>query len=327
MPLGRKIFVGTALVVVAALGAALLVTRTRTNAAAEAASARALRATRSAISDALASRSREPSPAHRGAGPGAGLRLPNRRVAPHRRPRQPARPGRRAAGRRPGADWVLIVDGSGVLKAWTAQRGAVRRGFLRRRPDRPGARGPDHRGALDRVHAGSGRAVPGGRRPRGRSRGRRAYGVVVAALRIDSTFAAQLQRHTGSEILFFSRDTAGIPTVAVATVAAERPPRRRAPAPGRVHTRRQRARPVPAGRRPGSEYEGVTGLLQTADGVPIGGYVGLHDRQLSWPHGGSSAARSGGPSPAACCSRWARASCLRARSRGRCGSSSPQRGK
>ena len=57
MPLGRKIFVGTALVVVAALGSALLVTRTRTNAAAEAASARALRATRSAISDALASRS------------------------------------------------------------------------------------------------------------------------------------------------------------------------------------------------------------------------------------------------------------------------------
>jgi eukaryotic-like serine/threonine-protein kinase len=37
----------------------------------------------------------------------------------------------------------------------------------------------------------------------------------------------------------------------------------------------------------GHEYEGVTGLLQTADGVPIGGYVGLHDRQdelAAWRH-------------------------------------------
>ena len=33
MPLGRKIFVGTALVVVAALGSALLVTRSRADAA------------------------------------------------------------------------------------------------------------------------------------------------------------------------------------------------------------------------------------------------------------------------------------------------------
>jgi HAMP domain-containing protein len=37
----------------------------------------------------------------------------------------------------------------------------------------------------------------------------------------------------------------------------------------------------------GHEYEGVTGLLQTADGVPIGGYVGLHDREeelAAWHH-------------------------------------------
>ena len=43
MPLGTKIFLGTALVVVAALGTALLVTEARADAAAEAASARALR--------------------------------------------------------------------------------------------------------------------------------------------------------------------------------------------------------------------------------------------------------------------------------------------
>src|SRR6185295_11856943 len=30
----------------------------------------------------------------------------------------------------------------------------------------------------------------------------------------------------------------------------------------------------------GHTYEGVTGLLETADGVPIGGYLGLHDREI-----------------------------------------------
>ena len=58
MPLGTKIFAGTALVVVAALATALLVTHDRTDAAARAASARALGATRSVIADALVSRSR-----------------------------------------------------------------------------------------------------------------------------------------------------------------------------------------------------------------------------------------------------------------------------
>src|SRR5206468_1479354 len=82
----------------------------------------------------------------------------------------------------------------------------------------------------------------------------------------------------GSGILFFSRDTAGVPTVAVATVAASGL---------RDAVRRLRVESTPGDSAPtrfrvaaaGHEYEGVTGLLQTADGVPIGGYVGLHDRQ------------------------------------------------
>ncbi|MFL5518680.1 MAG: hypothetical protein ACJ8DJ_21190, partial [Gemmatimonadales bacterium] len=56
--LGQKIFLGTALVVVAILGAALLVTKRQADTAADTASARAVRATQSAIGDALAGRSR-----------------------------------------------------------------------------------------------------------------------------------------------------------------------------------------------------------------------------------------------------------------------------
>jgi len=285
MPLGRKIFVGTALVVVAALGSALVVTRTRTNAAAEAASARALRATRSAISDALASRSQSlrqltaalvqvPAYVSR---IGEALRTDDRGNLLDQADELRAQTG---------ADWVLIVDGSGVLKAWTAQRGVSDEDFSGGALIGRALEGRTTEGLWiettperDELYQAVGVPVAD---PAGGAQ----YGVVVAALRIDSTFAAQLQRHTGSEILFFSRDTAGTPTVAVATVAASGL---------RDAVRRLRVESTPGDSAPirfrlaaaGHEYEGVTGLLQTADGVPIGGYVGLHDRQdelAAWRH-------------------------------------------
>ena len=121
MPLGTKIFAGAALVVVAALGTALLVTRSRTDAAAQAGSARALRATRSAIGDAMVSRSRSlrqltaalvqvPAYVSR---IGEALRTDDRANLLDQADELRAQTG---------ADWVLIVDGDGVLKAWTAQR-------------------------------------------------------------------------------------------------------------------------------------------------------------------------------------------------------------
>ena len=69
----------------------------------------------------------------------------------------------------------------------------------------------------------------------------------------------------------------------------------------------------------------MTGLLQTADGVPIGGYVGLHDRdtelaawrQLSRAIGWAFA---GGLLLALALL----ASCWRGRSRARCGGSWPR---
>ena len=285
MPLGRKIFVGTALVVVAALGSALLVTRSRADAAAAAASARALRATRSAISDALGSRSQSlrqltaalvqvPAYVSR---IGESLRTDDRGNLLDQADELRAQTG---------ADWVLIVDQSGVLKAWTAQRGASDEDFSGGALIGRALEGRTTEGLWiestpqrDELYQAVGVPVVD---PTGGAR----FGVVVAALRIDSTFAAQLKRHTGSEVLFFSRDTAGTPAVSVTTVAgsglrdAVRGLRVEA-APGDSSPARFR---LAAG---GHEYEGVTGLLQTADGVPIGGYVGLHDREdelAAWRH-------------------------------------------
>ena len=218
MPLGTKIFAGAALVVVAALGTALLVTRTRTEAAAEVASARALRATRSAISDALVSRSRSlreltaalvqvPAYVSR---IGESLRTDDRANLLDQADELRAQTG---------ADWVLIVDAAGVLKAWTAQRGAADEDFSGGALIGRALEGRTTEGLWiestpqrDELYQAVGVPVAD---PAGGAR----YGVVVAALRIDSTFAAQLKRHTDSEILFFSRDTAGVPGVAVSTVA------------------------------------------------------------------------------------------------------------
>ncbi|MBA3497668.1 MAG: hypothetical protein H0T86_11235 [Gemmatimonadales bacterium] len=128
MPLGTKIFAGAALVVMAALGTALLVTRGRTDEAAQASSARALRATRSAIGDALVSRSRSlrqltaalvqvPAYVSR---IGEALRTDDRANLLDQADELRAQTG---------ADWVLIVDEGGVLKAWTAQRAAADEDF------------------------------------------------------------------------------------------------------------------------------------------------------------------------------------------------------
>ena len=176
-----------------------------------------------------------------------------------------------------GADWVLIVDGAGVLKAWTAQRGAGDEDFsggalIGRALEGRTTEGLWIESAPQRDELYQAVGVPVAD-PAGGAR----YGVVVAALRIDSVLAAQLKRHTDSDILFFSRDTAGVPAVAVSTVSgsglreAVRGIRVESPGEDSTPTRFR----VSAGRQ---EYEGVTGLLRTADGVAIGGYVGLHDR-------------------------------------------------
>jgi serine/threonine-protein kinase len=277
MRLATKIFAGAALVVVAALGAALVITRSRADAAAQAASARALRATRSAIGDAIVSRSQSlrqltsalaqvPAYVSR---IGEGLRRGDRANLLDQADELRAQTG---------ADWVLIVDEIGVLKAWTAQRNAADEDFSRGALIGRALEGRTTEGLWIEPGAEHDELFQAVGVPVSNPAGGARYGVVVAAMRIDSSFAAQLKRHTDSEILFFSRDTAGVPALAVSTLSAsglQNAVRRlrveRAPGDTASVTFR-----LAAG---GHVYEGVTGLLRTADGVPIGGYVGLHDRE------------------------------------------------
>ena len=220
LPLGRRIFLGTTLVVVAVLGAALLATKRRADAAADDASARALGATASSIEEALASRS---------------LTLLRLTQALVQVPAYVSRIGEslRAGDRanlldqadelrvQTGADWVLVTDGGGVLQAWTAQRSTFGEDFSRGALIGRAMEGQVTQGLWleptdegDALYQAVGVPVvnPGSTTP---------FGVVVGALRVDSAFAAQLHRNTDSEILFFSLDTLGVPQVAISTLPPE----------------------------------------------------------------------------------------------------------
>ncbi len=257
------------------LGGALLITKNRADSAADAASSLAIRATQASIGDALAGRSQT-------------LRKLTAALAQVpayvSRIGESVRTGDRAnlldqadeLRAQTGADWVLITDERGVLRAWTAQRTAFDQDFsggalIGRALEgqtteglwiEPGAAGDELYQAVGVPVANPGSPAP--------------FGVVVAALRLDSVLAQRLRRHTNSEILFFSADTLGVPQVAVATLpdsglVAEI---RRIPFDTTTSDTTARLQ-LTAGK---VHYEGVIGLLRTADSVPIGGYLGLHSR-------------------------------------------------
>jgi eukaryotic-like serine/threonine-protein kinase len=275
MPLGTRIFLGTATVVVVVLGASLLITKHRADAAADAASSRAVRSTAASIGDALASRSETLRRLTE-----ALVQVP----AYVSRIGESLRTGDRAnlldqadeLRAQTGSDWVLITDGSGVLQAWTAERGVFDQDFSRgaligRALEgqateglwlEPGANGDDIYQAVGVPVSGPGTGAP--------------FGIVVAASKLDSALAERLRRHTDSEVLFFSLDTLGKPQVTVSTlprtsVAAAV---RAAPVAAAGDTAPARFR-VAVNR---TTYEGVTTLLRSADGVPLGGFIGLHSR-------------------------------------------------
>ena len=261
--------------VVAVLGLALLATKHRADAAADEATTRALRATQTSIGDALDGRSRT-------------LRRLTAALA-----QVPAYVSRIGESLRSGdranlldqvdelqnqteADWVLITDARGVLKAWTRRRDLFDEDFsggalIGRALEGQSTEGlwleptPDG----DELFQAVGIPVtsPGSTAP---------LGVVVAAVRIDSAFAHQLRRQTDSEIIFYSRDTLGVAQVAVSTLPADlvRDALRTMPPDTGSDS-------FPAGLQltaHGERYVGAAGRLSTADGVPIGGYAGLHSR-------------------------------------------------
>jgi eukaryotic-like serine/threonine-protein kinase len=280
LPLGTRIFLGTSLVVVAVLGSALLVTKRRADVAADAASGRAIGATAASIEEALGSRSLTL------------LRLTQALVqvpAYISRIGESLRAGDRAnlldqadeLRLQAGADWVLITDGAGVLQAWTANRGSSGEDFSRGALIGRAMEGQITQGLWlepadggDDLYQAVGVPVanPGSTTP---------FGVVVSALKVDSGLVAQLRRNTDSEIVFFSLDTLGVPQVAVSSLPREQVAEevRRAPV-GKGEDTSFTRFPLRAG---DESYLGAAGFLRTADGVPLGGFLGLHsrDRELA----------------------------------------------
>ena len=278
LPLGTRIFLGTALVVTAVLGIALLITRRQADRAADSAALQALRATQATIRDALGGRSQTLSQLT-----AALVQVPVyvSRIG------ESVRIGNRAdlldqadeLRSQTGADWVLITDPRGVLRAWTAERDLFDQDFSRGALIGRALEGKTTSGlwiepseAGDQLYQAVAMPVlsPGSATP---------LAVVAAALRIDSTFAARLRRNTNSEIVFFSLDTLGLPYVAATTVMANQSRSRLSEA---LRGLRMGTGPRSDSRihltLDNTEYEGTVGSLTTADSVSVGGYLGLHSR-------------------------------------------------
>ena len=275
LPLGTKIFLGTALVVTLVLGAALLVTKRQADRAADAASLQAVQATQAAIRDALEGRSQTL------------LQLTAALVQVPvyvSRIGESVRTGERAdlldqadeLREQIGAEWVLITDPTGVLRAWTAQRdlfdqdfshGALIGRALEGRNTaglwiEPGPAGDELYQAVAMPVASPGSATT--------------LAVVSAALKIDTAFAGRLRRHTNSEIVFFSIDTLGVPQLAVSTLPGpEVALAVRSISSDAADSASQSRIRLTLG---GVAYEGTAGSLRTADSLTIGGYLGLHSR-------------------------------------------------
>ncbi|HVX89754.1 MAG TPA: protein kinase [Gemmatimonadales bacterium] len=274
--LGVKVFVATALVVVVALGGALFLTKRKADAAADQSIHRALTATRSNIRAKLDGRYNELEKE---------LRILNQQSPIF---------GRIQAGLQTsnqsdlsdqatqyqlatGAAWVLITDASGVLRASSLDPSAA--------PDSLGegalvglalegdtTRGlwlePGAVGAGDKAFQAVGVPV---------TVNGKIIAVVVAALPIDSMFAADLKAQTNSEIVFYSLDTLGHPQPVVTTLPASvelAPSLAAMSTDSMMHGDSSQVELNVAGH----VWSGVGGPLLTAAGEPLGGYVGLRDR-------------------------------------------------
>jgi serine/threonine-protein kinase len=259
---------------VAVLGGALLVTGARAERVADRATAAALAATRSAMDEALAARS-------------ATLREVVSRLA--RVPAYVARAGEALRGddradlldqadefrAQSGAEWVLVTDAAGVLRAWTDRRdefgddlsgGALVGRALGGATTEGVWIEPGPAGARLFQAVGVPLAAPGAGR---------VEGVLVAALPLDARLAAGLARQTESAVAFFAIDTLDTPRVVASTMADTGHVAALAAAVARVRLPADSALELEAG---GREWLGAVGFLRTADGTPVAGYAGLRPR-------------------------------------------------
>ncbi len=276
--LSAKIFLATATVVIVVLGGALLITARRADQAADDSINKALAATQSAIDDALQRRTENLVHA------AAVLARVPQYVA---RISEALKTNNRSTlldqadefQHQMGADWALLTDNVGVLKARTNRRGAfgddLSEGSLVGLP----LGGEQAQGIWiesgpegDALYQAVGVPIlgPGGTTP---------YGVLVAAVPIDSAFVAEIRRNTNSDVVMVTLDTLNQPHVAVSTLSGAAIESAMAGTSG-MET-------ALAGLKPGEHVSwslngetmvGVVGPLTTASKVTVGGYVGLRSR-------------------------------------------------
>ncbi|MBI4501472.1 MAG: protein kinase [Gemmatimonadetes bacterium] len=279
--LSTKIFLATAAVVIVVLGGALLVTARRANQAADESIDKALAATRSAIEDALQRRSgtlvhasavlaRVPQYVARIS---EGLRTDNRSTLLDQ-----ADEFRQQIG----ADWTLLTDNVGILKARSNRRDAFGDDLSEGSLVGLALAGDSTQGiwiepgpAGDVLYQAVGVPIMAPGAPRGSA----PYGVLVAAVPIDSAFVAEIKRNTNSDVVIVSLDTTNSPHVAASTLSLGSVGSAMAQAPDMETSL--------AGLKPGEHVRwklegetlaGIVGPLVTASGTPVGGYVGFRSR-------------------------------------------------
>ncbi|MFL5579741.1 MAG: protein kinase domain-containing protein [Gemmatimonadaceae bacterium] len=264
--LAVRIFLGTAAVIAAALGGALLATSRSAARAADEAVAAGLAATRDQVETTLAGRAR----ALRDAARIFALNSPFGSLV-EVKDRQSVYDQTHEAAERTGADWVQIVDEQGIRLAKGDEPsapadtlgGALIGGALEGRPTVGfGVAGDTALFQAVAVPIGAGRIV----------------GALMAVKALDAPFADSVKRATGSDVVF---------VVAAADarfhVAASTLPRTPASI-GQVF--RSTSGTVPGGAAtPGAEvtiagthYLARSAVLRSAGGTPVGGFVALRDR-------------------------------------------------
>lgn len=275
MGLGAKIFLATAVVVVAVLGGAVVFIRVQASRTADASVQRGLEATRAAIQDALDARARTLLRVS------AGLAQVPTYIA---RVAQAMREGNQADlldqadefREQTGAEWALITDDHGILQAWTLRPQLFDEDFSEGSLIRFALGGDSTEGIWieptprgDQLYQAIGVPIFSPERTR-------IEGVLVTAVPIDSAFALGLRRQTNSEVVFFAVDTAGVPRITAASLASatlDSAVRSLAP---EVETTFEALQRMDAS---GETWVGTVGALRSADGAYVlGGYLALRSR-------------------------------------------------
>jgi HAMP domain-containing protein/tRNA A-37 threonylcarbamoyl transferase component Bud32 len=276
--LGVKVFVATALVVVVALGGALLLTKHRADAAANDSIKGALGATRSAIQGLMESRT---------------ARLQQTLHILSTQPSYIAYVQKALAGGRrgdllaqadefrdqTGAGWVMFLDGSGVLQAWTLHRDQYGDSLGDGSLAAAALQGSLSKGLWIEVDSSGHdvlyQAVAAPVSPPGSGN---TTAVLIAALPLDRAFADSLRDATNSEIVLFTLDTLGHPRPVLTTLPAAIDV---GDALGAMNGDGNAAMvdsshvTLMAG---GQTWIGTVGALNNANGEALGGYVGLRSK-------------------------------------------------